>query len=66
MNDVYEPRSKIKYHQRLDCPKWRKAIQAEFTSLAKCDVFRPVARIFDNVNPIGYKWVFVQKRIQKK
>ena len=62
MHDDYEPRSIIECHQRQDWPKWEEAIKTELSSLAKRDVFGPVARIPDNVKPVGYKWVFVKKR----
>ena len=48
INDDYEPRSTIECHQRQDWPKWKKAIQAELASLAKQDVFGPVARTPEN------------------
>ena len=51
INDDYEPRLITKCRQRQDWPKWKKAIQVELTSLAKRDVFGPVARTPENVYP---------------
>ena len=61
----YEPRSIIECHQRQDRPKWEEAIKIELSSLAKRDVFGPIARIPDNIKPVGYKWVLVRKRNEK-
>ncbi|XP_060217108.1 uncharacterized mitochondrial protein AtMg00820-like [Lycium barbarum] len=41
------------------------AIQAELTSLEKREVFGPIVRTPEDVKPVGYKWVFVQKRNEK-
>ena len=65
MHDDYKSQSITKCRQRWDWPKWEKVIQAELSSLAKQDVFGLVARILDNVKPMGYKWVFVRKRNEK-
>ena len=65
INDTYESRSITECRQRQDWPKWKEAIQAELASLAKRDVFGPVARTLENVTPVGYKWVFVRKRNEK-
>ena len=65
INDDYEPRSITECRQRHDWPKWKEAIQVELASLAKRDVFGPVARTPENVIPVGYKWVFVRKRNEK-
>ena len=37
-------------------------MQAKLNSLMKRDVFRPVVQIPKGVKPVGYKWVFIQKR----
>ena len=65
MHDDYEPRFITECHQRQDWPKWEEAIQTELSSLAKRDVFGPIARTLDNVKPVGYKWIFVRKRNEK-
>ena len=65
MHDDYESRSIIECRQRQDWSKWEEAIQTKLFSLAKRDVFRPIARTPDNVKPVGYKWVFVRKRNKK-
>ena len=61
MHDDYEPRSIIECRQRQDWPKWEEAIQIELSSLAKRDVFGPIAQTFKIVKPVGYKWVFFSK-----
>ena len=65
INDDYEPQSITECRQRQDWPKWKEEIQAELASLAKRDVFGPVARTPENVILVGYKWVFVRKRNEK-
>ena len=44
---------------------WKQAIQVELDLLAKRKVFGPLAPIPQHVKPVGYKWVFVRKRIEK-
>jgi hypothetical protein len=44
---------------------WKEAIQAELNSLAKREVFEPIVQTPEGVSPVGYKWVFVQKRNEK-
>ena len=61
MHDDYEPRFIIECRQRQDWSKWEETIQTELSSLAKRDVFGPIARTPDNVKLVGYKWVFVKK-----
>ena len=65
MDDDCEPQSIIECRQRQDWPKREEAMKAELASLAKREVFGPITHILDNVKPIGYKWVFVQKRNEK-
>ena len=65
MHDDYEPRSITECRQRQDWPKWEEAIKTKLSSLAKRDVFGPIARTPDNVKLVGYKWVFVRKRNEK-
>ena len=36
-------------------------MQAELNSLTKREVFLPIVQTLEDVKPIGYKWVFVQK-----
>ena len=58
----FEPQTVDECRQRHDWPKWKEAIQAELTSLAKREVFGPVVQTPEDVKPVGYKWVFVRKR----
>ena len=42
--------------------KWKEAIKTELRSLAKREVFGSVVQTPTNIQPVGYRWVFVQKR----
>ena len=44
----------------------KKAIQVDLDSLEKRKVFRPVVPTPNDVKRVGYKWVFVRKRNDKK
>lgn len=37
-------------------------MKAELESQNKCGIFEPIVQIPKDVNPAGYKWVFVMKR----
>ena len=37
-------------------------MQIELNSLTKRKVFGPVVQTAEDIKPVGYKWVFVQKR----
>ena len=50
---------------RNDWLKWKEAIKTELRSLAKREVFGPVVQTPINIQPIGYRWVFVRKRNEK-
>ena len=56
-----EPQNMEECWHRNDWPKWKEAIQAELNSLTKREVFLPIVQTLEDVKPIGYKWVFVQK-----
>ncbi|RVW81532.1 Retrovirus-related Pol polyprotein from transposon TNT 1-94 [Vitis vinifera] len=60
-----EPRNVEECRHRNDWPKWKEAIHAELNSLTKQEVFGPVVQTPEDVKPVGYKWVFVQKRNEK-
>ena len=64
-DDDFEPRTMAECKQRHDWPKWEEAIQIELASLAKRQVFGPVVPTPEDVQPVGYKWVFVRKRNEK-
>ena len=49
----------------IDWPKWNDVIQAELTSLEKCEVFGPIIRTPKGNKPLGYKWIFVRKKNEK-
>ena len=61
-NEDLEPRNVEEYQYRNDWPKWKEVIQAELNSLTKREVFEPVVQTPEDVNPVGYKWVFVRTR----
>jgi hypothetical protein len=65
-NDDIEPQTVEECRRRNDWPMWKEAIQAELNSLAKREVFGPVVQTPEGVSPVGYKWVFVRKRNEKK
>ena len=56
-----EPRSINECRQRKNWPKWESAIKEELESLNKRGVFGPLVQTPKDVNPVGYKWVFVRK-----
>lgn len=58
----HEPRSVAECRRRKDWPKWEEAIKAALASLNVRQVFGPVIRTPDDVQPVGHKWVFVRKR----
>ena len=61
-NEDLEPKSVEECRQRDDWPNWKDAIEAEFNSLSKHEVFGPIVRTPDGVKLVGYKWVFVRNR----
>lgn len=60
VND-YEPQTIDEYWLKHDWLKWKEVIKAELTSLAKCEVFRPVVQTPKDVKIVRYKWVLVRK-----
>ena len=65
-DDDHEPRSVDECRSKRDWSKWKEAIKVEFDSLAKRKVFGPIVPTPNDVRPVGYKWVFVRKRNDKK
>jgi hypothetical protein len=65
-NDDIEPKTVKECRRRNDWPMWKEAIQAELNSLAKREVFGPVVQTPEGVSSVGYKWVFIRKRNEKK
>jgi hypothetical protein len=45
-----------------DWNKWKEAIEAEFNSLKKTKMFIDVIPAPPKIFPVGFKWVFIQKR----
>ncbi|GKA23918.1 disease resistance CC-NBS-LRR class family protein [Tanacetum coccineum] len=64
-DDDPEPKSVIDCQRRPDWVKWKDAMQAELNSLNKLNVFGHIVTTPRNVKPIGYRWIFVQKRNEK-
>ena len=56
-----EPQNVEECRHGNDWAKWKEAMQAKLNSLTKREVFRLVVQTLEDVKPIGYKWVFVQK-----
>ena len=65
LSDDIEPHSVDECRHRIDWSNWKQAIQDKLDSLAKRNVFGPVAPAPSHVKPVSYKWVFVQKRNEK-
>ena len=65
-DNEYEPQTVDECQRRNDWPMWKEAIQAELNSLSKCEVFGPVVWTPKGIMLVGYKWVFVCKRNEKK
>jgi hypothetical protein len=57
-----DPKSMVECKKRSDWNKWKEAIESEIASLTKKEVFSNVIPKSSNVNHVGFKWVFVQKR----
>ena len=64
--DDDEPHSVDECRSKHDWLKWKEAIQVELDSLEKHKIFRPAVPTPNDVKPVGYKWVFVRKRNDKK
>ena len=54
-----EPQNVNECRHRND---WKEAIQTELRSLTKREAFGPVVQTPTNIQPVGYRWAFVQKR----
>ncbi|GJY92150.1 retrovirus-related pol polyprotein from transposon TNT 1-94 [Tanacetum coccineum] len=60
-----EPKSVIDCKSQPDWDKWEDAMQAELNSLNKRMVFGHIVITPRDVKPIGYRWIFMQKRNEK-
>jgi hypothetical protein len=60
-NDL-DPKTMLECTKRSDWIKWKAAIEAELASLYKREVFSAVMPTPRDIFPVGYKWVFIQKR----
>ena len=65
-NDDLDPKTLSECQKRPDWERWKNAMQAELHSVNKRNVFGPIVTASDSVKPVGYKWVFVRKRNNKR
>jgi hypothetical protein len=63
--EYYMPKTLKECMHRNDWPKWKNVINVELDSLEKRNIFGPVILTPKNVNPVGYKWVFIIKKKRK-
>jgi hypothetical protein len=61
LNDP-DPKTMVECKRRSDWNKWKETIKAELNSLKKRNVFTEVMSTPPRAFPVGFKWVFVQKR----
>ncbi|XP_066311020.1 uncharacterized mitochondrial protein AtMg00820-like [Miscanthus floridulus] len=61
LNDL-DPKTMAECKKRSDWAQWKEAIQAEIASLTRRGVFTSAIPTPSKVVPVGFKWVFVQKR----
>jgi hypothetical protein len=57
-----DPKTMAECKGRSDWNKWKDAIEVELNSLKKRKVFTKVIPTPPRIFPIGFKWVFIQKR----
>jgi hypothetical protein len=57
-----DPKTMIECKKYSDCNKWKEAIEAKVNSLKKRKVFTDVISTPPRTFPIGFKWIFIQKR----
>jgi hypothetical protein len=57
-----DPKSMAECQQRSDWIKWKEAINSKLSSLAKRKVFTSMISTPPRIHPVGFKWVFTQKR----
>jgi hypothetical protein len=57
-----DPKTMVECKKYSDCNKWKVAIEAKLNSLKKRKVFTDVIPTPPRTFPIGFKWIFIQKR----
>jgi hypothetical protein len=57
-----EPNTMVECMKHSDWSKWKEAIEDELNSLKKRKVFTDVISTPCRIFPVGFKWVFIQKR----
>jgi hypothetical protein len=65
MNDDLKPQSVIECQRRNDWAKWNEAIQVELNSFNKRNIFRAIILTLGVVKPLGYRWIFIRKKMSK-
>jgi hypothetical protein len=61
----YVPKLQKSVCTEINWPKWKNTLKAELDSLERWNIFGHVMLTPKNVNLVGYKWVFIIKRIEK-
>jgi hypothetical protein len=61
LNDP-DPKTMVECKKHSELNKWKEAIEAELNSLKKRKMFTDVIPTPPRTFPIGFKWVFIQKR----
>jgi hypothetical protein len=61
LNDP-DPKTMAECKKHLDWNRWKEVIEAELNLLKKRKVFREVIPTPPRTFPVGFKWVFIQKR----
>ena len=64
-NDDPDPKSILKCWKIQDWEEWKEAIQIKLLFMNKRNVFGPIVITLENINYVGYKWVFVRKINEK-
>jgi hypothetical protein len=57
-----DPKTMAECQRCSDWNKWKEAIEVELKSLKKRKVFTDVIPTPPRIFPVGFKWVFIQKR----
>jgi hypothetical protein len=57
-----DPKTMAECKRHSDWNKWKEAIEAELNKLKKRMVFIDVIPTPPKIIPVGFKWVFIQKR----
>jgi hypothetical protein len=61
LNDL-DPKITVECKKRSDWNKWKEVIEAELNLVKKRKVFTKMIHTPPRTFPVGFKWVFIQKR----